>query len=219
MKTLVLLSGGLDSVTALYRAAQDEGEFAALSFDYGARHHARELPLAQWHCRRLNVRQYRIDLPFMDRLFDSCLLKSGGEVPLGNYRPETMRKTVVPFRNGILLASAAGLAESLGAREVLLSAHSGDHAIYPDCRPAFLQAMAEAIRLGTYAGITLCAPFQRLSKADIVRIGTDLGVDYARTWSCYRGGEKHCGRCGTCRERRAAFAEAGIPDPTEYEDG
>jgi 7-cyano-7-deazaguanine synthase len=127
-----------------------------------------------------------------------------------------MKKTVVPFRNGIMLAIAAGFAESICATGLVIAAHAGDHAIYPDCREAFMQAMAEAIQLGTYAGIKLIRPFIAMTKAQIAARGAQLGVDYLQTWSCYVGGEIHCGECGTCVERREAFIVAGIPDPTEY---
>ena len=128
-----------------------------------------------------------------------------------------MQQTVVPFRNGIMLAIAAGYAESTGAQGLVIAAHSGDHAIYPDCRPAFMNAMAEAIKQGTYAHLEIIAPFLKCTKADILRRGVELGVDYSRTYSCYKGGAKHCGRCGTCVERREAFLLAGVEDPTGYE--
>ena len=129
-----------------------------------------------------------------------------------------MKKTVVPFRNGIMLAIAAGYAESEGADGIVIAAHAGDHAIYPDCRENFMVAMSDAIRAGTYAQVELIRPFIKMTKAQIVRRGAELGVDYSQTWSCYVGGEIHCGKCGTCVERREAFLEAGIPDPTVYLD-
>ena len=127
-----------------------------------------------------------------------------------------MKQTVVPFRNGIMLAVAAGLAESRNAEALVIAAHSGDHAIYPDCREPFMQAMADAMRLGTYVGIQLLRPFISTYKAGIANLGQRLGVDYAMTWSCYKGGDIHCGTCGTCVERREAFLLAGVPDPTVY---
>src|SRR5690606_10198557 len=129
------------------------------------------------------------------------------------------KQTVVPFRNAIMLSIACGFAESVGAEGLVIAAHGGDHAIYPDCREDFMQAMGETMRLGTYAQIQLLRPFVTLTKSDIARQGADLGVDYARTWSCYKGGERHCGKCGTCVERREAFALAGLADPTEYGEG
>jgi 7-cyano-7-deazaguanine synthase len=127
-----------------------------------------------------------------------------------------MKQTVVPFRNAIMLSIACGLAESVGAEGLVIAAHGGDHAIYPDCREDFMQAMADAMRLGTYAGIKLVRPFIAMNKGQIAAEGARLGVDFARTWSCYKGGERHCGRCGTCVERREAFLQAGVKDPTDY---
>jgi len=127
-----------------------------------------------------------------------------------------MKKTVVPFRNGIMLAIAGGFAESIGAESLVIAAHSGDHAIYPDCREEFMQAMSEAMRLGTYASINILRPFINMSKGQIARRGHDLGIDFAQTWSCYKGGQIHCGTCGTCVERREAFSVAMLPDPTIY---
>lgn len=216
MKVVVLCSGGMDSVTALHWARREHDVVAAVSFDYGAKHNHRELPLAAEHARAIGARHEVIVLDFVDRLFASDLLKSGGQIPEGHYEAESMKQTVVPFRNAIMLSITGGFAESAGAEGLVIAAHGGDHAIYPDCRENFMQAMGEAMRLGTYAGIRLLRPFIALTKGDIVAEGTRLGVDYARTWSCYQGGEVHCGRCGTCVERREAFQRAGVPDPTEY---
>jgi 7-cyano-7-deazaguanine synthase len=218
MKVVVLCSGGMDSVTALHWARRHQEVLAAVSFDYGSKHNHREIPFAAEHCRALGVPHEVVALDFMPRLFASTLLRSGGAIPEGHYEDATMRQTVVPFRNAILLAIAAGLAESRGAGGLVIAAHAGDHAIYPDCREEFMHAMAEAMRHGTYAGVGLLRPFIALTKAQIAREGAGLGVDYARTWSCYKGGEVHCGRCGTCVERREAFLVAGIPDPTVYAD-
>lgn len=216
MKVVVLLSGGLDSVTALHEALRVHEVVAALSFDYGAKHHGRELPMAAWHCAQAKVPHRIAPLRFVAEEFSSHLLRTGGEIPEGHYEEESMKSTVVPFRNGIMLAVGAGFAESRGAEGVVIAAHSGDHAVYPDCREAFLEPMARAMREGTYAGIELLRPFVALDKAGIVRRGDELGVDFARTWSCYKGGETHCGLCGTCVERREAFLLAGVPDPTPY---
>ena len=218
MKVVVLVSGGMDSVTALHAAAREHEVVAGLSFDYGSKHNHRELPFAAWHCRELGVPHEIVALDFMERLFKSDLLKSGGAIPEGHYEAENMKQTVVPFRNGILLSIAAGYAESAGAEGLVIAAHSGDHAIYPDCREDFMRPMAEAIRAGTYAGIEVLRPFIELRKEGIAAIGAGLGVDLARTWSCYKGGEVHCGKCGTCVERKEAFALAGLPDPTFYGD-
>ena len=217
MNVVVLCSGGMDSVTALHWAHRRHAVAAAVSFHYGAKHNDREIPFAAEHARRLGSAHEVIALDFVDRLFASDLLRSGGEIPDGHYAAETMRRTVVPFRNAIMLAVATGWAESRGAEGLVIAAHGGDHAIYPDCREEFLRAMGDAMRHGTYAGIALLRPFVDWTKAQIAAEGARLGVDYARTWSCYRGGAVHCGRCGTCVERREAFLLAGLPDPTVYE--
>ena len=215
-EVVVLVSGGLDSVTALYDAFSKGPVVAALSFDYGAKHNARELPMAAWHARQLGLRHVVLPLSFLAEHFESALLKGGGDIPKGHYEETSMKQTVVPFRNGILLSIAAGFAESCGAGGVVIGAHAGDHAIYPDCREAFMRAMGEAIGLGTYAGIRLLRPLIDLSKAQIVKRGSELGVDFSRTWSCYVGARQHCGECGTCVERREAFELAGVIDPTPY---
>lgn len=206
----------MDSVTSLYQAARSHDVAAAVSFHYGSKHNDREIPFASWHANHLGVPHTEIPLAFMADLFASDLLSSGGEIPKGHYEESSMKKTVVPFRNGIMLAIAAGYAESHGAEGLVIAAHAGDHAIYPDCREKFLGAMAEAMHAGTYAGVNLLRPFVAMTKADIARLGFDLGVDFSMTWSCYVGGETHCGECGTCVERREAFLLAGIPDPTTY---
>lgn len=219
MKTLVLLSGGMDSVTAFHWARAEHEVVGAVSFDYGAKHNHREIPLAAWHCGETGVHHDVVELDFVNRLFASDLLKSGGEVPEGHYADDNMKKTVVPFRNGIMLAIACGIAESRGAEGLVIAAHVGDHAIYPDCRESFMQSMAGAMREGTYARIELRRPFIHLDKAGIAKLGASLGVDYGKTWSCYKGGELHCGKCGTCVERIEAFQLAGLEDPTVYDAG
>jgi 7-cyano-7-deazaguanine synthase len=216
MKIVVLCSGGMDSVTALHWARRHHEVVAVLSFDYGAKHNQREIPFAIEHARLLGVPHHVITLDFVNRFFASTLLKSGGEVPEGHYEATTMKQTVVPFRNAIMLSVATGFAESRGAEGLVVAAHGGDHAIYPDCREDFMRAMGDAMRHGTYARVGLLRPFIAFDKAQIAAEGARLGVDYARTWSCYKGGEIHCGRCGTCVERREAFLLAGLPDPTVY---
>jgi 7-cyano-7-deazaguanine synthase len=216
MKVCILLSGGMDSVTAFYEALGTHEVIATLSFDYGAKHHSRELPLAKLHSERTGILHEVIPLDFINQHFKSDLLQSGGEIPDGHYAEAAMMQTVVPFRNGIMLAIAAGYAESRGAEGLVIAAHSGDHAIYPDCRESFMQAMASAMSQGTYANIQLLRPFIDIDKAEITRRGAQLGIDYAETWSCYKGQDIHCGVCGTCVERREAFILAGLPDPTRY---
>ena len=215
-KALVLLSGGMDSVTALYWAQREHELVGALSFDYGSKHNPCELPLAAWHCAQLDVPHNVVALPFVNDLFTSDLLNSGGDIPEGHYAEENMKRTVVPFRNGIMLAIACGVAESRGADALVIAAHGGDHAIYPDCREGFMLAMASAMREGTYAQVEMLRPFIAMGKAQIAALGMSLGIDFAQTWSCYKGGAIHCGVCGTCVERREAFLLAGLPDPTRY---
>lgn len=216
MKVVVLCSGGMDSVTALYWARREHDVVAAVSFDYGSKHNHREIPFAAEHAKRLGIRHEVIGLDFVNRLFASSLLQSGGAVPDGHYAAANMKQTVVPFRNAIMLSIACGIAESADAGGLVIAAHTGDHTIYPDCREDFMRAMGDAMRLGTYAEVQLLRPFIALTKAQIAAEGARLGVDFGRTWSCYKGGDLHCGTCGTCVERREAFAAAGLPDPTVY---
>jgi len=213
--SIIILSGGMDSVTMLY----DYADFIALalSFDYGSNHNRKELPLAAYHCERLGIEHIIIPLEFIKQYFHSSLLSGAGDIPEGKYDDITMRSTVVPFRNGIMLAIAAGMAEDRNLSRILMANHSGDHAIYPDCRPAFVSALGDAVREGTYNGVELFTPYTHLTKTDIARRGKQLGIDYAKTWSCYKGGDKHCGKCGTCQERIEALREAGIDDRTDYE--
>lgn len=212
---LLVLSGGMDSVTMLHDYVDRIA--VAVNFNYGSNHNAREAECARANCAALGVELVEIDLGFMGRHFKSSLLSGADAIPEGDYDDSNMRSTVVPFRNGIMLAVAAGLAESRGLKAVMLANHSGDHAIYPDCRQAFVDAMDRAIAAGTYDGLRLLAPYTNLTKAQIAARGRELGVDYSKTYSCYKGGAKHCGRCGTCVERRQALAAAGIPDTTPYE--
>ncbi|MCR5588891.1 MAG: 7-cyano-7-deazaguanine synthase QueC [Bacteroidales bacterium] len=214
--SVIIYSGGLDSTTLLYE--ERERVALAVTFDYGSNHAAREIACARKHCARLGIEHLVIDLAFMKQYFASSLLSGAEAIPEGNYDDENMKSTVVPFRNGIMLSVACGLAESRGLTRVLIANHGGDHAIYPDCRPSFVAAMNAAMREGTYVNVTLAAPYTDISKADIVRRGAQMGIDYGETYSCYKGGERHCGCCGTCTERKEAFREAGLPDPTVYEN-
>ncbi|MDE5684388.1 MAG: 7-cyano-7-deazaguanine synthase QueC [Muribaculaceae bacterium] len=213
---LMVLSGGMDSVTMLHEYA-DEIELA-VNFSYGSNHNMRELECARLHCRQLGIELIEIDLSFIGKYFHSSLLEGAEAVPEGDYDFDNMKSTVVPFRNGIMLAAAAGLAESHGLDTVMIANHAGDHAIYPDCRGSFIDAMARTIAEGTYEGISLKAPYTYLNKTDIALRGKRLGIDYTTTYSCYKGLEHHCGRCGTCLERRKALADAGIEDTTIYID-
>ena len=213
--SVIVVSGGMDSVTLLY---EKKDEIAlGISFDYGSNHNHNELPLAALHCQRLGIAHVVIPLGFMRQYFKSSLLESGESIPDGSYDEENMKSTVVPFRNGVMLAVAAGIAESNGLTKVLIANHGGDHTIYPDCRPEFIAAMDAAVEAGTFARVSVVAPYTNISKADIARRGRALGIDYAETWSCYKGGHVHCGTCGTCVERKEALREAGIEDNTTYQ--
>ena len=214
-ESVLILSGGMDSTTLLY----DEQERIALavSFDYGSNHNAREIAFARQHCERLGIRHVVISLDFMGQYFKSSLLEGDAAIPEGHYADENMRSTVVPFRNGIMLSIAVGMAESNGLKYVMMANHGGDHTIYPDCTPQFVTAFDAAASAGTFVQVHLRAPYTNMTKGDIARRGKELGIDYSQTWSCYRGGEHHCGRCGTCVERKEAMAAAGIEDPTIYE--
>ncbi|WP_443701681.1 7-cyano-7-deazaguanine synthase QueC [Prevotella sp.] len=214
--SIIIVSGGMDSVTLLY----DYKDRIALgiSFDYGSNHNAKEIPFAKLHCERLGIKHVTIPLDFMHQYFKSSLLEGADAIPEGHYQDENMKSTVVPFRNGIMLAIAAGMAESYGLSHVMIANHGGDHAIYPDCRPEFISAMSNATEAGSYNGVTVLAPYTNITKGDIARRGNELGIDYNETWSCYKGGEKHCGKCGTCVERKEALHYAGIEDTTEYEE-
>lgn len=212
---VIILSGGMDSVTLLY--AKKEDIALAVTFDYGSNHAAKEIECARWHCKKLGIEHIIIPLTFMHQYFKSSLLAGGDAIPEGHYADKNMKSTVVPFRNGIMLSIACGLAESRELKKVYIANHAGDHDIYPDCRATFIESMSEAMSYGTYEHIQVAAPFTSKNKGDIARIGTELGVDYTHTYSCYKGGEKHCGKCGTCVERKEAFELAGVADPTEYE--
>ena len=214
--SVIIASGGLDSITLLYDKAETIA--LAISFDYGQNHSKKELPYAEYHCQKLGIPHITIPLTFMHQYFKSSLLEGAEAIPEGHYEEENMKSTVVPFRNGIMLAIATGIAESHELKRVYIANHGGDHTIYPDCRPEFIDAMDKATSAGTFVDVRVEAPYTNISKADIVRRGTALGIDYAKTWSCYKGSEIHCGKCGTCVERKEAFADAGVEDPTEYEN-
>ena len=212
--SLIIVSGGMDSITLLYD--RKDSIALALSFDYGSNHNSREIPYAQLHCQRLGIRHIVIPFDFMHQYFTSSLLEGAEAIPDGHYADENMKSTVVPFRNGIMLSVAIGIAESNGLKKVLIANHGGDHAIYPDCRPDFISAINKAAMSGTYLNVEVDAPYTNISKTDIARRGLALGIDYSETWSCYKGGAVHCGTCGTCVERKEALHDAGIDDKTEY---
>ena len=213
--SVIIVSGGMDSITLLY---DHKDEIAlGISFDYGSNHNAREIPFAKMHCERLGIKHITINLDFMHQYFKSSLLDGAEAIPEGHYANDNMKSTVVPFRNGIMLSIAIGIAESNNLDQVFIANHGGDHTIYPDCRPEFINAIDAAATAVTYNNVKVVAPYTKITKSDIARIGKKLGIDYTETWSCYKGGEVHCGKCGTCVERKEALAEAGIEDKTIYE--
>ena len=217
-KTVVLLSGGMDSTTLLHWVRRYRSkEVYPISFLYGQKH-TKEVILARKTCDRLGLYLKIVVCDELGDLAPSSLTRSNIDIPEGHYEAESMKLTVVPNRNMTLLALATAYAIGIGAGEVAYAAHSGDHAIYPDCRPEFVTAMREAMRLCHDQEIRLVAPFLYASKADILKKGLILGVDYSLTWSCYKGGEKACGKCGTCVERLEAFKKIGVEDPIEYEE-
>lgn len=212
--SVIIVSGGMDSVTLLYE--KSENIALAISYDYGSNHNKREIECAKHHCEKLGIEHLVIPLDFIGKYFKSSLLEGAEAVPEGNYADDNMKSTVVPFRNGIMLSIAAGIAESRGLKSILIANHFGDHSIYPDCRAEFIKPMSDAIVAGTYDGIVIDAPYTNITKTDIARKGKELGIDYSKTYSCYKGQKEHCGVCGTCIERKEAMREAGINDTTLY---
>ncbi len=219
MKTLVVCSGGLDSVSLAHKIAAEQTLIGLISFNYGQRH-SKELDYAAKAAERLGVPHDIIDITTIGKHLTGSALTDNLDVPDGHYAEETMKITVVPNRNAIMLAIAFGLAAARQADAVAVAVHGGDHFIYPDCRPGFINAF-QAMQneaLDGYASVKLLAPFVEVPKSEIVRQGAQYQTPFAETWSCYKGGAKHCGRCGTCVERREAFHLAGVDDPTDYED-
>ena len=219
MKVLVVCSGGLDSVTLAYRVAKEKTLTRLLSFDYGQRHR-KELDSAARCARALGVPHSVIDISHVGSFLSGSALTGDIDVPDGHYAEDNMKVTVVPNRNAIMLAIAFGVAAADGSEAVAIAVHGGDHFIYPDCRPDFIESFEIMQRhaLEGYADIRLYTPYAHVSKSAITAEGLNLGVPYAETWSCYKGGDLHCGRCGTCVERREAFELAGGDDPTIYAD-
>lgn len=217
MKAVVLFSGGLDSTVLAQQLIQQKAAVRLLSIDYGQRHE-KELEHSSLIAEELNLPHRILTLPNLaDILGGSSLNDPNIELPEGHYAEESMKATVVPNRNMILLALAAGYALSVNFDTIAYAAHAGDHTIYPDCRPAFADAMETALSLADWKNLNLHRPFVNLSKADLVKKGMELGAPLHLSWSCYAGRELHCGKCGTCVERKEAFAIAKVPDPTEYE--
>lgn len=217
-KSLIILSGGMDSVTLLYQKKEEIG--LAVTFDYGANLSRNEIECARYHCRKLGVRHIVIELPFISVYFKSSLLRGADSVPnaFGDDGKDKS-STIVPFRNGIMMSIACGMAESMGYTNVLIATQVGGTSVctYPDCSRKFLDAFSSACTLGTTNNVTIEAPYGEMEKSEIVKIGESFGVDYTKTYSCYKGGDKHCGVCGTCIKRKEAFDKAGIIDKTIYE--
>ena len=216
-KVVLAFSGGMDSTVLLSKLRNDLYEVIPVNFSYGSKHNYKERKAARAICYRYGLPLIEINLDFMLEHFKSDLLTSGGSIPEGHYEAESMKSTVVPFRNGIMLSILTGIAESNNCEGVAIAAHSGDHHIYPDCRPEFLMNMAMAINLGTEKGIKLLSPFENMSKSDIAFLGNKLLSPMDLSWTCYKGLDVHCGKCGACTERKEAFQKAGVHDLTEYQ--
>ena len=216
MKFVIVLSGGMDSgvLLKMWRDVYADAEIHAITFNYGSNHAKKEIAKAKILAAKYADKHIVLPLKFISKYFKSSLISGSKAIPDGHYASENMKSTVVPFRNGIMLAIAIGYAESIGANKVLIGAHAGDHFIYPDCRPEFIMAMNAASMSGTFDGITIDAPFKSLSKRDIAVIGEARGMDFRDTYTCYKGRKKHCGVCGSCTERKEALS--GF-DPTYYE--
>ena len=216
-KVVVIYSGGMDSFTVLHRALRDGLEVYALSFNYGQRH-VKELEVARKVTNALNVPHKVVDITAINELIaNSSLTSNTTDIPEGHYEEASMQSTVVPNRNMILLSLAIGYAVSIGAEAVYYGAHSGDHAIYPDCRPEFVQRMNEVSKIANYEPVEIAVPYLANDKAEILRDGLAMGLDYSNTWTCYNGREKACGKCGACVERLEAFAANNATDPLSYE--
>jgi len=215
-KVVVIYSGGMDSFTVLNRALKDGKKVYALSFDYGQRH-VKELECAASVCKSLKIDHKIIDISSINQLLAGSSLTDDIEIPEGHYESENMKSTVVPNRNMILLSLAVGYAVSVGAAQVYYGAHSGDHAIYPDCRPEFVQKMNEVCQIANYESVEIFSPYLAVNKAAILADGLDMGLDYSDTWTCYNGRTKACGKCGSCQERLEAFSENKMVDPISYE--
>jgi 7-cyano-7-deazaguanine synthase len=218
-KAVAIVSGGMDSVTLAYLLASEGFSLHLLSVNYGQRH-LKELEYAKLCAERLDAEFDVVDISGIGLLLKGSALTDDIPVPRGHYAAPNMAITVVPNRNAIMLSIAYGVAVAEGAEMVATGVHAGDHFVYPDCRPEFIEAFDEMQKKAVEGfgdeSLRLYAPFVKWSKADIVAQGVRLGVPYTDTWSCYEGGEVHCGECGTCVERREAFELAGVQDPTTY---
>jgi len=214
-KKIVIFSGGMDSTTVLYHCVDSfrAKNVLAITFNYGSKHNEQEINKSILTCAKLGVEQRIFNLKDIFSNFNSALLKGGEDIPKGHYADDNMKKTVVPFRNGVLLAIAVAFAEAENGNEVFYGAHLGDHDIYPDCRKDFVSAMNNAAMFGTYNNVQITAPYKDHNKILILKQGIGLGVDYSLTWTCYEGKDRPCGKCGSCIERTEAFVENGLKDP------
>ena len=219
MKTLVICSGGLDSITLAHKVAKERDLSSLLTLDYAQRH-KKEIHYAEQCAKTLGVPHHCIDISHVGTMLSGSALTDDIEVPDGHYAQDTMKATIVPNRNAIMLTIGYGVAAAAGDAAVAAAIHAGDHFIYPDCRPEFAQSfeLMQNQALEGFASIQLYTPFIHQSKADIAREAAKLGLDIKQTWSCYKGGDIHCGRCGTCVERQEALSLANVPDPTPYAD-
>lgn len=215
-KVVVIFSGGMDSFTVLNRALKDGKEVYALTFDYGQKH-VKEIACASKVCQQLGVAHKVIDISAINQLLAGSSLTDDIEIPEGHYEAESMKSTVVPNRNMILLSLAVGYAVSVKASQVYYGAHSGDHAIYPDCRPEFVMKMNDVCKIANYEAVEIFSPYLTNNKSDILTDGLKMGLSYEDTWTCYNGRDKACGKCGACQERLEAFADNNITDPLPYE--
>lgn len=215
-KVVVVYSGGMDSFTVLHNAIKQGYQPLALSFNYGQRH-SKELDYAANVCKSLNITHKIVDITAINQLLAGSALTDDIDVPEGHYEEPSMQQTVVPNRNMILLSLAVGYAVSNGCTKVFYGAHSGDHTIYPDCRPEFVEKMNAVCEIANYEAVSIETPYLKVSKTDILTDGLQMGLDYAQTWTCYNGREKACGKCGACQERLEAFRDNGATDPLEYE--
>jgi len=215
-KAVVILSGGMDSTTLLYDIVSQGYEAYALSFNYNQKH-KKELDCAKATCNKLNIPHKILDLAVLNEVAPSSLTRDDREIPEGHYASDNMKQTIVPNRNMVMLSIATAYAIGIGAEKLFYGAHAGDHTIYEDCRPEFVESLKQAIKLCDANPPELLAPYSTIDKGDIAIIGKELEVDYSLTWTCYKGAEKACGKCGACQERLEAFQKAGIKDPIEYE--
>jgi len=215
-KVVVIYSGGMDSFTVLNRAIKDGKQVFALSFDYGQRH-VKEIACARTVCDKLNIKHKVIDISAINQLLAGSSLTDDIEIPEGHYEAENMKSTVVPNRNMILLSLAVAYAVSVGAEQVYYGAHSGDHAIYPDCRPEFVEKMNDVCAIANYESVEIFSPYLKVNKSAILADGISMNLDYSDTWTCYNGRDKACGKCGSCQERLEAFSDNNVTDPIKYE--